>query len=171
MTRIVPVTKTEQIKCLCKLANEIWHETYDPLLPPGQTAYMLEKFQSPDAVTAQIETQNYHYFLLQKDQLAVGFIGVVPNCEKAGEMLLSKIYLLSAFRGQGIVRAAFRFLKKFAAENSIAKIWLTVNKQNQHAQDVYRHYGFQTAKAVKTAIGNGYFMDDYIMECATDAEK
>lgn len=159
---IVAVTTKEHIEHLCALAEEIWHETYDPILPQGQTEYMLEKYQSPKAVAAQIKEQGYRYFLLQQDT-AVGFVGIVPNCENPGELLLSKVYLLSRCRGQGLIRTAFAFVEAFARENKLKKIWLTVNKDNSHAQDVYRHFGFETVKSVKNDIGNGYFMDDYIM--------
>mgnify|MGYP001261989083 CR=1 FL=1 len=38
------------------------------------------------------------------------------------------------------------------------------NKHNDHSLNVYRHFGFQTIDAQKNDIGNGFFMDDYIME-------
>lgn len=168
--RMIPVTEKTQITAVCRLAEEIWHDAYDALLPPGQTVYMIEKFQSPAAVTKQMEAAGYQYYLIETSGEHVGFLAIVPNHKRAGEMLLSKIYLLSACRGQGVIRRAFSFIFDFARENRIHKIWLTVNKENFHAQAVYRHFGFQTTDSVKADIGNGYFMDDYIMECVLAAK-
>lgn len=44
------------------------------------------------------------------------------------------------------------------------KIYLTVNKHNTHAVEVYRHFGFYQIDAVVTDIGGGYVMDDYILQ-------
>jgi hypothetical protein len=38
-----------------------------------------------------------------------------------------------------------------------------VNKYN-FAKDVYTALGFKTIDSVKTDIGGGFYMDDYIME-------
>ena len=44
------------------------------------------------------------------------------------------------------------------------KVYLTVNKHNYHAIDVYKKTGFVIAKEAVTDIGNGYVMDDYVFE-------
>ena len=48
-----PVTTQAQIATVAEIARTVWHATYDPLLPPGQVDYMLEKYQSPAAIRAQ----------------------------------------------------------------------------------------------------------------------
>ena len=47
--------------------------------------------------------------------------------------------------------------------NMLQGMYLTVNKYNEHAIDVYKHYGFKIVDSVVTDIGNGFVMDDYIM--------
>jgi ribosomal protein S18 acetylase RimI-like enzyme len=42
---------------------------------------------------------------------------------------------------------------------------LSVNKDNSDSIQFYISYGFQTIKAQKVAIGEGFYMDDYIMSC------
>ena len=49
-------------------------------------------------------------------------------------------------------------------ENCYNKIRLTVNKYNQYTIDAYNKWGFKTVDSVVTDIGNGFVMDDYIME-------
>ena len=160
---MIPVTTEEQIAALCEIAERVWHLTYDPLLPAGQVEYMLEKFQSPHAVKAQLETLNYRYFMAVIDGKNAGFIGFSPRYEGREEMFLSKVYLLPEFRGQGAVREMFVLVEAETQREGLAKIRLTVNKENSHAVAVYEHYGFYTAEKVVTDIGNGYVMDDFIM--------
>jgi RimJ/RimL family protein N-acetyltransferase len=44
------------------------------------------------------------------------------------------------------------------------RVYLTVNKHNNHAIDVYKKIGYSVADTAVTDIGGGYVMDDYIME-------
>lgn len=153
-----------QIDTLCAIARKVWHLTYDHLLPEGQVEYMLEKFQSDKAVKEQMREQNYRYYLVYADREAAGFVGFSPRYEGREEMFLSKVYLLPEYRGQGAVKAAFSLVEEAAREEGLPAIRLTVNKGNTHAADVYRHYGFQVVDMVRSDIGHGYVMDDFIME-------
>ena len=58
---------------------------------------------------------------------------------------------------------ALSFVEEQARKEGLPAIRLTVNKENTHAFEVYRHYGFQVADKVETDIGGGYVMDDFIM--------
>lgn len=157
------VATGEQISALCEVAEMVWHETYDPILPEGQVDYMVEKFQSEPAVRRQIEQENYRYYLISCEGERAGFLGVSPEHERKGELFLSKLYLLSSFRGRGLAGKAFRFAEEITRQLGLGTIGLTVNKQNLHAKEVYEHYGFQVAESVVSDIGAGYVMDDYIM--------
>ena len=47
---------------MAQLADEIWHEHYQNILSPEQIDYMVERYQSVQAITEQLE-QGYHYLL------------------------------------------------------------------------------------------------------------
>ena len=79
-------------------------------------------------------------------------------------MFLSKLYLRAEERGKGYARIAFDDLCAIARAQGKSFVYLTVNKQNAGSIAVYRKFGFVTIEEVKTEIGQGYFMDDYIME-------
>ena len=161
--RLKPVASEKEIEALCEIAERVWHLTYDSLVPKGQVEYMLEKFQSPHAVKEQMSTLNYRYYLLVCGGENAGFVGFSPRYEGREEMFLSKVYLLPEFRGQGAVRAAFALVEDETRKEGLSKRRLTVNKGNTHAVQVYEHYGFRTVEKVKTDIGSGYVMDDFIM--------
>ena len=152
-----------QIDTLCRIAEKVWHLTYDPLLPQGQVEYMLDKFQSDHAVKAQMKEQGYRYYLLLCGGEAAGFVGFSPRYEGREEMFLSKVYLLPEYRGMGAVKAAFALVEQETREERLSSIRLTVNKGNDHAVEVYKHYGFAVVDKVKSDIGGGYVMDDFIM--------
>lgn len=157
------ITTQEQIDRLCAIAQIVWHETFDALLPPGQVEYMLDKFQSPHAVKDQLEHRNYRYYFLLVDGETAGFVGYAPRYEGKEETYLSKVYLLSQYRGKGAVRAAFRLVEEETRREGLSRIRLTVNRRNTHAYQVYLHYGFTVEEEKAADIGHGYVMDDYIM--------
>ncbi len=44
-----------------------------------------------------------------------------------------------------------------------SSVYLTVNKNNS-SYNIYRHLGFEVIDSVVTDIGEGFVMDDYVME-------
>lgn len=156
------VTTAAQVETVAEIAAPIWHATYDAINGVESTNYMLEKFQSPAAVERQMKTENYRYFLIEADGQPAGFAGLVPH--KENKLFLSKLYLSDAFRGAGIPRRAFAFIEGFAQGCALSAIYLTVNKKNLHAIDVYKHFGFYETDAVVTDIGGGFVMNDYILQ-------
>ena len=88
------VTAQGQIDTLCAIAEKVWHETFDPILPAGQTDYMIDKFQSDHAVKDQLQHQNYRYYLGKVDGEYAGFVGFAPHYQGNEEMYLSKVYIL-----------------------------------------------------------------------------
>ncbi len=162
-TEMKRVETEEQIVILCAIAEQVWHLTYDELLPKGQVDYMLDQFQSVHAVKEQMEHSNYRYYLMVCDGTDAGFVGFAPRYEGKEEMFLSKVYLLPEFRGNGAVKAAFELVERETRKEGLTKIRLTVNKENIHAVDVYSHYGFRIMEDAVTDIGSGYVMDDHIM--------
>ncbi len=157
-----PVQTKEEIQTAAGLAAEIWREHYTPLLGRAQVDYMLEKFLSPDSIAGQI-AKGTCYVLTLADGRPVGFCAYAPE---EGRMFLSKIYLRREARGQGLARKLLTLVEQKAKERGLLAVYLTVNKENAGAIAAYRAMGFQTVDAVKTPIGSGYFMDDYIMEKA-----
>jgi len=153
------------------LADEIWREYYTPIIGVAQVDYMLAKFQSAEQICADIKTKDYIYFTathIKHDKL-VGYSACQP---KEGYLLLSKIYVHKDYRGNGISRS---FLEEAFAlclwEYNIDKIRLTVNKRNDSTIAMYRKMGFEIINSVKTDIGDGFFMDDFVMEILVEPKE
>ena len=161
MLNFVPVDDASKIDTMCEIASRIWHDHYTPILGAAQVEYMVDKFQSPHAVTAQIRDSGYHYYLMDLDGQYAGFMGIQYEPQS---LFLSKLYVDKPFRRQHLASRAVDSLKADCAKRGLSKIWLTVNRENAGSIAAYRKLGFRKVREEKTDIGHGYFMDDYIME-------
>ena len=155
---MITFEKAENIKELAELASKIWHEYWPILLSDKQIDYMVENFQSENAIKNQIANEHYTYYYIIKNNEKAGYFGL---SDKEGYLFLSKIYISKEFRHKGLGTKAFEKIKKIAGGR---KNRLTVNKQNINSINAYKKWGFQTIDSVVTDIGNGFVMDDYIME-------
>ena len=160
MIKIEPISGAEELKTMTDLAAQIWQEYFTPIIGADQVNYMIEKFQSYDAVTKQLQ-DGYEYFSLFYCDSLVGYMGV-----QAGEhsLFLSKLYIQDTARGHGIARAAFDYLVTLCNERGLSTIWLTCNRYNTHTLEVYDHLGFVITEEKVADIGKGFVMDDYILE-------
>lgn len=161
----IEITKVKyfpELRQIAELAELIWHECFVDIISQGQIGYMIEKFQSFDAMTKQIEEQNYTYFAVRDEGDLCGYIGVKP--ESGSRFFLSKLYLRQDKRGRGIASLMLKKVFDEARLSGKKSVYLTVNKHNDHAVDVYKATGFKIVDEAVTDIGCGYVMDDFIME-------
>ena len=158
--RIMPVVNIELVYALSPLAEEIWHEHFDKIIGEAQVDYMLEKFLSPEALVEQINS-GYEYFLFSFEYTFAGFAGIH---EKDGSLFLSKLYVDEEFRGKGIGKHMFQKFIEICKLRNLKKIWLTCNRNNLESLTVYEHLGFKKTREEVTDIGNGFVMDDFILE-------
>jgi ribosomal protein S18 acetylase RimI-like enzyme len=146
------------------LAGEIWREHYTPIIGAEQVEYMLEKFQSPEQIRSDAKGNGYIYFTakLNTDRRLIGYCGVQP---RGDHLFISKIYVHRDFRGRLIARSLLNEVYALCRwELNLDKVRLTVNKSNADAIEIYEKIGFRNIDEVKTDIGDGYYMDDYVME-------
>ncbi|MCM3547860.1 GNAT family acetyltransferase [Niallia circulans] len=155
------VQTSRDISELARLGADIWQQHYVTIISNEQIAYMLDKFQSVQAITEQIEKEGYEYYFLIANGEKIGYIGTK---QEEGKLFLSKCYIEKSHRGKGYASQAFAFLETLCQKSSLTKIWLTVNRHNKDSIAVYEKKGFQKVRTQIADIGNGYVMDDYIME-------
>ncbi|MUP44685.1 GNAT family N-acetyltransferase [Gramella sp. BOM4] len=160
MLEILPVTEPKMIDTVARLAREIWIEHYTAIIGKDQVDYMLGKFQSVPAITEQV-SQAVHYYLLKLDGEPVGYLSYRIDDD---HLFLSKIYVLKSQRGKGIGKEAMTFLKKQAIRADLQKIQLTVNKYNSKSIHAYEKMGFVNVDSIVQDIGNGFVMDDFVLE-------
>lgn len=157
---IEKATTEEDLHKIAELAEIIWHQHFTPIIGKEQVIYMVDKFQSFPALKEQL-TSGYEYYRIFDQDDFCGYCGIHPE---NGKLFLSKLYLKKEARGRHLASQTFDFLKQLCRERGLSAIWLTCNKHNDNTLAIYRHLGFKTVDTQVADIGNGFVMDDYIME-------
>lgn len=160
MTKIIAALSIPDFRIIETLATTIWTEHYTPIIGKEQVDYMLNKFQSIDAIKNQLE-EGGEYFIIKHKEIPVGYLSYYNREET---LFLSKIYVLSTSRGKGIGKAAMSFIQSNAIKMSCPSISLTVNKYNTASIKAYEKMGFKKIEELIIDIGNGFIMDDFKME-------
>jgi O-acetyl-ADP-ribose deacetylase len=156
-----PVCDADEIRTAARLAYEIWNEHYVPIIGQDQVMYMVDKFQSFQAITKQIKEEDYEYYIIYHAFEPSGYIGIKPSGE---ELFLSKFYILKNKRGKGLGRKGIEFIIQRAKYLEKKNISLTVNKDNLNSIKAYEQMGFKNTGPIVTDIGEGFIMDDYVMK-------
>ncbi len=157
MIEIKTASKTD-VPLIQQLAYTIWSVAYKEILSKEQLSYMLEKMYSIEALTKLIE-DDHQFIISYEDSVAKGYA-----CYKihSGKARIEKIYVLADQHKKGIGKLMMdHIIEKVKPQVNI--IELNVNRQNK-AVDFYKRIGFEIVKEVDIPIGEGYFMNDYVMQ-------
>ena len=148
-------------------AASIWEHHYTPIIGADQVAFMLNKYQSAQAMFDQFSA-GYKYAVVISGGQKAGYFAYDGKAEK--EVFISKLYIHKDFRRRGLGRRILDFISKEARVLGCKAMTLSVNKDNSNSIQFYIAYGFQAIKAQKVAIGEGFYMDDYVMSCPVQGE-
>ena len=159
MIKILPANTTSDYKQIETLADAIWREHYIPIVGKPQIDYMLDKYQSAKAIEKQVE-DGFEYFSIFYNETPVGYLSIKSE---VNALFLSKIYVLSSFRGKKIGKGAMEFTEQKAKSYQLKNIRLTVNINNTNSILAYEKLGFINVGPVVKDIGSGFVMDDYEM--------
>ena len=144
------------------LASQIWGPTYQSILSEEQLNYMFEMMYATDHIRQQMSEQGHQYFIVYADQQPVGYLSIETSSNDT--YIFQKIYALPEFHGKGVGRYMFEqgvsYLKTI--HPSPFTVELFVNRANP-AVGFYEHLGMRKTGTRDFDIGNGYFMNDYVM--------
>lgn len=76
---------------------------------------------------------------------------------------IHKIYVLPNTQGKGIGKLLIDEVLKIAKQKKQSSLTLNVNRDNRAIQ-FYKHLDFKIVGEENIPIGNGFLMEDYIME-------
>ncbi|TDR19691.1 GNAT family N-acetyltransferase [Flavobacterium cheniae] len=154
--------KIEQLPIVIDLTKKIWPVAYGEILSKAQLDYMIDKFYNETALRELMQKSHVFYLAQDNNGKDVGFVSYEINSEP-NKTKIHKIYVLPETQGTGLGRQFFELVKEKAIENQQNAIFLNVNKYN-NAIHFYSKLGFTKVKDEVIDIGNGYVMDDYVME-------
>jgi ribosomal protein S18 acetylase RimI-like enzyme len=152
-----------ELPTLVNLARPIWNACYPGIISQAQIDYMLSVWYQPDALLREMTGRGAVFALIESDHTPVGYIGLEPRSQDR-VLFLSKLYLLPQYHGIGLGRFALDWVKTQAAARHCSLIRLRVNKNNAPAIRAYLRAGFHFVEDLCSDIGNGFVMDDYLLE-------
>jgi len=144
------------------LVEQIWRPTYQAILSPEQISYMLDLMYSTASLARQMEEQQHHFLLLYDGENAIGYASYSAT-DTAGIYKLHKIYLDTGYQGKGVGRFFLDAVIDRVKAAQARILELDVNRYNK-ARLFYEKLGFAITGEKDTHIGNGYEMNDYIMQ-------
>ncbi len=151
-----------EIEIIRSLIQRIWKPTYREILSEEQMDYMVEKMYDVQTLQDQMD-EGHQFLILNEDNSPVGFAGFQPDYPEQGTCKLHKIYLLPETQGKGLGKMLLNEVVSRAKSAHQNSLLLNVNRYNK-AFDFYKSYGFEIKEEIDLHIGNGYYMNDYIME-------
>jgi RsiW-degrading membrane proteinase PrsW (M82 family)/ribosomal protein S18 acetylase RimI-like enzyme len=142
------------------MAFKIWPVTYSSIIGMEQVNYMLGLLYSESRLAEDMQN-GIEFVILYDGVQPIGFasIGLVePRVYK-----LHKIYVLPSYQGKGAGKFIINELITAIKQKGATSLLLNVNRNNP-AKGFYEKLGFTVMKEEDIDIGNGYFMNDYVME-------
>ncbi|MBN8642291.1 MAG: GNAT family N-acetyltransferase [Flavobacteriales bacterium] len=157
----ISVATKEQLPIVQELAYKIWPVTYGDILSKEQFDYMMEMMYSIDSLEQQLPTKPF--LLVEDEGEFIGFVSYEINWENTTKTKIHKLYVLPTIQGKGIGKLLINHVRELALNAQNSALVLTVNRFNK-AKDFYLKQGFHIVEEKQFQIGNGYIMDDYVME-------
>ena len=159
--KFIGLTTPESLQTVRDIAASIWPETFREILSPEQIRYMMQMMYTPEVMEKEL-ADGFTFDAVCVDDVPVGYmVYSAYNCDMAK---LHKLYLLSRYHSQGIGSAMLRHVEQETFRRGFKYLILNVNKNNAKAIKAYKRNGFTITEAVKIDIGNGFFMDDFVMK-------
>ncbi|MCS6935739.1 MAG: GNAT family N-acetyltransferase [Chitinophagales bacterium] len=151
----LPATQ-DDIPSIIKLAQQIWRAYYPAIIGLAQVEYMLAQRYTEKEITSQMQAGERYYVALGDNQM-VGYASLRADSDA---WFLHQLYVLPSHFGFGIGTGFLHFLFHEAGYRTIR---LQVNRKNIRAINFYFKNGFVIERCIDVDIGNGYYMNDYVM--------
>ena len=144
------------------IAIKTWAIAYKEILSEEQRTYMLEMMYSVSALRNQM-TNGHQFFIAEYAGISAGFLSCETEYDGRNALKIHKYYVLPTLQGKGIGSVLLEEAEKLAVSSKSAFITLNVNRFNLTIQH-YLSKGFVITKSEDISIGNGYLMEDFVME-------
>lgn len=155
----------EDISLIRELTFKVWPQTYESIISKEQIEYMLEMMYSAESLQNQMKDGS-RFIIIYDNAEPVGFASYQQMGGKIFK--LHKIYVLQSQQGKGTGRFIIDFIINEIKLYGAIALQLQVNRHNS-ARKFYEKIGFNVIEEANFDIGNGYFMNDYVMERKLDS--
>lgn len=156
--------KEEDLTIIQRIAEITWGPTYLSILGQEQLDYMLKKMYNKGVLLDQL-LEGHIFILAELDGKDVGFASYSIADPENQVYKLHKLYVLPETHGKGVGKFLINEVADKVKQAGGKSLQLNVNRYN-NAKDFYERAGFTIKETVDLDIGNGFFMNDYVMEKA-----
>ena len=151
----------DDIPLIRELTFRVWPQTYASILSQEQIDYMLEMMYSEFSLKNQMTKDGCQFIIVYENGNPVGFASYSE--EETHRWKLNKIYVLQNQQGKGTGKHMINYIIEEIKKQNANSLYLQVNRYN-NAKSFYEKLGFAEIDFINLDIGNGYFMNDYVME-------
>lgn len=154
--------REKDIEVIRTIANSTWYDTYSSIISLDQIEYMLAEMYSAATLLSQFQ-EGYTFLIAEENDTNVGFAGFSLTDPEKRIYKLHKLYVLPTAHGKGVGKLLMNEVVNIAKAGGGVSLELNVNRNNKAAA-FYEKAGFKIKETVDISIGNGFFMNDYVME-------
>lgn len=152
----------EDLLTIRNLAEQTWPTAYGDIISQEQIVFMLDKMYNQGELLGQL--RDGHTFLIASElKEDVGFAGFSVVDSENHVYKLHKLYVLPKMHGKGVGKILMNEVVDQIKVQGAKFLQLNVNRDNK-AKDFYEKAGFKIKETVDLDIGNGFYMNDYVME-------
>jgi ribosomal protein S18 acetylase RimI-like enzyme len=147
------------------IARRTWPDAYGKILSQEQLQYMLDKFYNAATLKERM-LKNSIFYLIKERKAALGFMELGLN-ECGHTCKLHKLYILPNQQGRHLGRQLIDHAIAVCREFKQTGLYLNVNRHNK-ALGFYEKMGFKIILSEDIDIGNGFYMNDYVLQINFD---
>jgi diamine N-acetyltransferase len=159
----IELAEEKEYAVIQAIAHETWYPTFGEILSREQIKYMLDMMYSIQSITEQVSKKGHVFLLAKEGEDSLGYASYQFDYQGTNKTKLHKIYILPTAQGKGVGKLLMNEVVKIAKLHGSSVLSLNVNRNNK-AVDFYEKIGFEKAGTEDIDIGNGFLMEDFIME-------
>lgn len=159
---LIRTATAADIPVIRQIAFVTWPVAYGASLSPEQLTYMLDMMYSEASLREQLD-KGHAFFIASDEGKDAGFASVSDEGEH--RFKLNKLYVDPSAQKTGAGRALLNRAIDHAVSHGGKTLFLQVKRDNP-AQHFYAKHGFTIHSRLDLDIGQGFMMEDWIMEKA-----
>ncbi len=153
----------EDFSSIRAIAKEVWPVAYQAIMSEAQLDYMMDMMYNVSSLSNQVKDKKHHFIVAIEDEACLGFASFELNYNESNKTKIHKLYVYTHQQGKGIGKQLIEYIANQAKTGNQQALVLNVNRNNK-ALLFYQQIGFTLQGVEDIDIGNGYLMEDYILE-------
>ena len=133
----------QDARIIARTREIVWKETYRGIYPDKTLdEYDLAFYEARDR--GRIVDTNQHYYLFFDGDDCIGYFSFGPyhyGTYKDFSLCLNNLYIRNGYKGCGLGKLAFEYVRSFCKENGVSRFFCGCNIHNKPAVDFYKHMG------------------------------